>query len=253
MNILNSRGPATAKTKDNLKELLSVKNSSMTSADLYIYGEIVSSSWATWDDEDKYPEEIREFLKEQEGKDLNIYINSPGGSVYAGMAIYNILKRHRGRKIVRVDGVAASIASVIAFAGDEIIVPKNAFLMIHKPWTAAAGNSTEFRKIADDLDAIEKGIISVYEENLAEGVNIEDIKQLVEEETWLNGDEAAKHFNIQVTEEQRYAASAKDLEFMARFKNVPKKVIETAKVADEYTENEKTVEKIKRVYIDALS
>ena len=82
--------------KDNLKQFLTVKNSTLATADLYFYGDIVSSWWGAWDDTDQYPEAIRDFLKEQEGKDLNIYINSGGGSVFAGIAIYNMLLRHKG-------------------------------------------------------------------------------------------------------------------------------------------------------------
>lgn len=119
--------------KDNLINLLEVKNSTETSADLFFYGDIVSSWYGAWDDTDQYPEKVRDFLKEHENKDLNIYINSGGGSVFAGMAIYNMLKRHNGQKTVYIDGLAGSISSVIAMAGDRIVVPKNSFLMIHKP------------------------------------------------------------------------------------------------------------------------
>ena len=108
--------------KDNLKSFLTVKNSTLQTADLYFYGEIVSDWWGAWDDLDQYPEAIRDFLTEHEGKDLNIYVNSGGGSVFAGIAIYNMLLRHKGKKTVYVDGIAASIASVIALAGDEMCV-----------------------------------------------------------------------------------------------------------------------------------
>ncbi|WP_330594436.1 Clp protease ClpP, partial [Clostridioides difficile] len=70
---------------------------------------------------------------------MNIYINSGGGSVFAGMAIYNMLKRHEGFKTVYVDGIAASIASVIALAGDRVVIPQNAYFMIHKPWIGLCG------------------------------------------------------------------------------------------------------------------
>lgn len=187
-----------------------IRNETETSADLYFYGDIVSSWWGAWDNTDQYPEAIRDFLNTVKGKELNIYINSAGGNVFAGIAIYNMLKRHACHKTVHVDGVAASISSVIAFAGDEIIVPSNAFLMIHKPWSHVAGNANDLRKLADDLDVLETGIIKVYEENLAEGVAIEDIITLVNEETWLNGEEAAKYFGITLAEENQVAASMSD-------------------------------------------
>ena len=78
--------------KNNIKNLLQIKNSTETSCDLYFYGDIVDSWWGAWDDMDQYPESIKNFLDEAKGKDINIYINSGGGSVFAGMAIYNMLK-----------------------------------------------------------------------------------------------------------------------------------------------------------------
>lgn len=197
-----------------------IKNQTDTTADLYFYGDIVSNWWGAWDDTDQYPEAIRDFLKGQEGKDLNIYINSGGGSVFAGMAIYNMLKRHKGHKTVYVDGLAASIASIIALAGDKIIIPSNAFLMIHKPWSWGMGNSNDFRKMADDLDAIQKGIMNVYEDNLVDGVEMAEIEKMVDKETWLNGNEASKYFSkIEVSEENNAAACASD--YFKNYKNIP--------------------------------
>ena len=248
MNIFNN----TSKQKsvaDNLKQLLTVKNETLTSADLFFYGDIVSDWWGVWTDSDQYPEAIRDFLKEQEGKNLNIYINSGGGSVFAGIAIYNMLQRHKGFKTVYVDGMAASIASVIALAGDRVIVPSNAFLMIHKPWAACTGNADDCRKMAADLDTIETGIINVYKEHLAEGVDIADIEKMVAEETWLNGEEAAKYFNIEVGAAKEYAAK---LDYStSAYAKIPKEIIKSAQAADNTAE--KTVEKIKRVVIDGLS
>lgn len=220
---LNTGNPV----KDNLKDFLTVKNSTLTTADLYFYGDIVSSWWGTWDDTDQYPEAIRDFLKEHEGKDLNIYINSGGGSVFAGIAIYNMLLRHTGKKTVYVDGMAASIASVIALAGDEVIVPSNAFLMIHKPWNTCCGNANELRKMADDLDTVEKGIINAYKSHLAEGVDINDIQELMEAETWLNGEEASKYFKITVAKPKEYAAQITDFA-KAKYKNIPNQIIKSA-------------------------
>jgi ATP-dependent protease ClpP protease subunit len=225
-NSINKQRP-----KDNLKELLTVKNETLTSADLYFYGDIVSDWWGAWTDADQYPEAIRDFLKEQEGKNLNIYINSGGGSVFAGIAIYNMLQRHKGLKTVYVDGMAASIASVIALAGDKIIVPSNAFLMVHKPWALCAGNAHDCRKMADDLDAIETGIINVYKDHLAEGADIADIQKMVNEETWLNGEEAAKYFDIELSEPKEYAAKVTDF-ISANWQNTPEPIIKSAKAVD---------------------
>lgn len=209
--------------RDNLKEFLQVKNSTETTADLYFYGDIVSDWWGAWGEEDQYPDAVKNFLNNHKDKDLNIYINSGGGSVFAGLAIYNMLKRHNGQKIVYVDGLAASIASIIALAGDKVVMPKSSMLMIHKPWSYTSGNATDFRKLADDLDEIEKCILAVYEENLKEGVEIETIQDLVNAETWLTGEEAEKYFNVEIGEEKQVAACASD--YFEKYTHTPKDLL----------------------------
>lgn len=245
MQIFN--GPKKNAPRDNLKQFLTVKNETLTSADLYFYGDIVSDWWGVWTDADQYPEAIRDFLKAQDGKALNIYINSGGGSVFAGLAIYNMLLRHNGFKTVYVDGMAASIASVIALAGDKVIIPSNAFIMIHKPWAYCEGNATDFRKMAEDLDAVESGIVNVYKDHIADGVDIADIERMVDAETWLNGEEAARYFNIEVGAAKEYAA--KVTETVSGYGNVPKEIITSAQAADNTAAI--VAEKIKRLLLKA--
>lgn len=216
---------------------LEIKNMTDVSADLYFYGDIVSDWWGAWQNEDQYPDAIKNFLSQAEGKDLNIYVNSGGGSVFAGMAIYNMIKRHGEKNKVKVyvDGLAGSIASVIAFAGTEPPeIPSNAFLMIHKPWGAISGNADEMRKMADDLDKIQAGIMNVYEDHLAEGVTIDQVEALVNAETWLDGKEAAKYFNIAQTDAVDYVAAVGDYldyagELPEKFKSHQKKPEQTPK------------------------
>ena len=194
-----------------VKPFCEIKNITDTTADLYFYGDIVSDWWGAWQDEDQYPDAIKNFLAEANGRDLNIYINSGGGSVFAGIAIYNMLKRYQGKKHCFVDALAGSIASLFPFVdSDKPTIPKNAYLMIHKPWCDCEGNANELRKMADTLEAIEAGIWSIYEEHLAEGVTIEQIKELMEAETWLSGEEAAKYFNVSVGEENTAVAAVQD-------------------------------------------
>lgn len=162
-------------------------------------GDIVDSDWDKWNDTDSCPSDVLEVLNGLTG-DLDIYINSGGGSVFSGMSIYNILSRYKGNKTVYVDGLAGSIASVIAMAGDKIVMPKNSFLMIHKPLCMVGGNANDFRKMADTLDTIEQGIINVYATKLKDGANIDDIKSMVNNETWLTGEQASQYFNIEVGE-----------------------------------------------------
>lgn len=204
----------------NIKDFLNIKNLD-EKAELHFYGEIVSDEWEKWSDLDTCPEDVLNYLSEIEDyKKLDIYINSGGGSVFAGLGIYNILKRHKGRKTVYVDGLAGSIASIIAMVGDEIIVPSNSFIMIHKPLCGVCGNANDMREMADTLDRIEEGLINTYKTKLKDNVNIETIKAMVNAETWLTGEEASKYFNITVTEANKMIAKV-DTNLLNSYKNVP--------------------------------
>jgi len=206
---------------------LEVKNKIGDSAELYIYGDIVDNSDWKWDDYEVMPDDVKGILDEiNDANELNIYINSGGGSVYAGLAIYNMLKRHKAHKTVHVDGIAASIASVIALAGDKVIIPSNAYFMIHKAWTGGYGNSDEMRKLADTLDKIDEGILNTYKENIRDGVDIETIKQMVASETWMTGEEAAEYFNVEVSESVNVAASTSD--YYAKYRKTPAKIVDNS-------------------------
>ena len=238
-----------------LKKLFTFKNETATSADLYFYGDIVSDWWGAWQDEDQYPDAVKNFLAEHQGKDLNIYINSGGGSVFAGIAIYNMLKRHQGKKTVYVDALAGSIASVIAFAGDRVVIPSNSFLIIHKQWADCVGNSDDMRKMADDLEAIETGILNIYEEHLKEGVSIDTIKEMLAAETWLNGQQAAEYFNVEVGEEKAIAAAV--TEQTKKFcKSIPEEIMARKRAEEKALEDKKDQEKrnqLTKIAIAAMS
>lgn len=121
---------------------------------------------------------------------IDLYINSPGGSVFEGLAIYNMLKAHKAKVTVHVIGLAASIASVIAMAGDEIIVNEGAMMMIHSPWLSTGGNAEQLRKDAALLDAIEESILDVYQSRT--GRPRAEIQAEVKAETWFGAKEAVK-------------------------------------------------------------
>lgn len=202
---------------------------------LYFYGDIVSESWMKWTDSDTCPEDILDILNQiDENKPLNIYINSGGGSVFAGMAIYNMLKRCKCEKTVYIDGLAGSISSVIACAGDKIVVPSNSYIMIHNAWAGCSGNADDLRKMAKTLDKISEGILNVYTENLAEGVDSNTIKELMDNETWLTGVDAGKYFNIEVAEENNAVAYCGDI---SNYNNIPKDILDKVKSKDEAIKN----------------
>ena len=127
-------------------------------------------------------------LSQVDAKTIHVRINSPGGSVFDGIAIYNALREHPAHVVTHVDALAASIASVIALAGDEVKIAKNAFLMIHDPWTITIGNAEELRKDAGLLDKFAQTILGVYTAKSSE--KPDEIKDLMRAETWLTADEA---------------------------------------------------------------
>ncbi len=188
---------------------------------LYFYGDIVSAKWLSeWYEEDKCPQDIADFLGELEGyEDIDIYFNSGGGDVFAGLAIYNQLKRFGGHKVGHVDALAASIASVIMFACDELHFATGAQAMIHKPSCMAWGNADELEKIIEQLDKCEDSILDVYEQRLKDGVTREQIKALMDKETWFSGAELAEYFDIELEERATIAACASD--YFDKYENVP--------------------------------
>lgn len=120
-----------------------------------------------------------------DGNDVVVNINSPGGDVFEGLAIYNLLREHNGKVTVNILGIAASAASFIAMAGDQINIGKAAFLMIHNAWTIAAGNRNDLRAVADYLEPFDGAIADVYADRT--GIDIKDITEVMDSETWING------------------------------------------------------------------
>jgi ATP-dependent Clp endopeptidase proteolytic subunit ClpP len=138
-------------------------------------------------------------------KELRVHLNSPGGSVFDGLAIFNFLK-DRGNVTTIVDGVAASMASVIFMAGSNRIMPANALLMIHLPTTGTIGEAEDLRKAADALDKMRDSLAGIYAN--ATGKDIDIIKDMMAETTWMNGADAVKEgFATMATDEVKMAAS----------------------------------------------
>lgn len=123
-------------------------------------------------------------------KNINLHIHSPGGDVFDGIAIYNLLNKHPATLTVYIDGLAASMASVIAMAGDKVVMPENAMMMIHKPWGISGGNANEMRDYADLLDKVEAVLIPAYASKT--GKTSEELAPMLESETWLNGRECVE-------------------------------------------------------------
>lgn len=204
------------------KKFWNFKALDANTGELSLYGEISETSW--WGDEIT-PKQFREDLEALgDISVLNIYINSPGGDVFAGQAIHSMLKRHKAQKVVYIDGLAASIASVIAMAGDKVIMPANAMMMIHNPWTIAMGNAEDFRKMADDLDKIRESLIAAY---LGKATELEQemLIEMMDAETWLTAADAKDYgFADEIEGAKDYAASLKG-RFLNAYKNIPEELI----------------------------
>ena len=164
-----------------------IEDEEQEQAELYIYGDIVDYSWY---EDDVSANDIRKKLSESNAKTINVHINSLGGDTYTGIAIYNLLreKSKTAKIITYVDAIAASAASIIAMAGDKVIMPSNTLMMIHNCWTFGVGNANELRKTASDMDKIMNAVIQCYlsKVNIAE----DELRNLLDEETYLTADEA---------------------------------------------------------------
>lgn len=157
-----------------------------TKAALYIYGDITSWPWLESDVSSYNLSKQLEQLGDVD--EIDVYINSYGGEVAEGLAIYNALKRHKAKVTTWCDGFACSIASVIFMAGDTRIMSNASLLMIHNAWTRVSGNANELRKQADDLDTITQASINAYMEKV--NISEEELKELLDEEKWLSPQEA---------------------------------------------------------------
>lgn len=229
---------------------IEIRNQTEDTADLCFYGDINSESLGEWQKyypEDKAPKDVQDFLDQLENvSKINVHINSGGGSVFGGIAIYNILLRYNAEITVYVEGIAASIASVIAMAGDRIIIPSNAQMMIHKPLSVARGNADEMRKEADILDGCQKVILNTYMRHAKEGVTEEQINDLINAETWKNGDGWQEYFDIDVSEEN--TAVAADSEYFCKYGKLP----ESLKEKPEQKEAAYTMDQLADVVADKV-
>jgi ATP-dependent Clp protease, protease subunit len=137
------------------------------------------------------PNTVAQALKELgDVGEIRVRINSPGGSVFDGVAIYNQLKSHKAKMTVVIDGLAASIASIIAMAGDTVEIAENAMMMIHDPMAFAWGNAAELRKMTELLDSIKTTLVGTYAARTGEKSSAEQIEKWMTDETWFNGTEA---------------------------------------------------------------
>lgn len=188
-----------------------------------IYGEIVPESWR-WSDEESAYNFRDTLIKLGDVDEIIVNINSPGGDVFEGITIHNMLKRHKAKVIVNIDGLAASIASVIAMAGDVVKMPSNSMMMIHNAMGGMFGNANDMREIAELLDKVTGTLMETYLAK-TDKLNIDSLKALLDAETWMTAEEAFSYGLIDevITSKKLVACASK--EQLDKFNKTPDKLV----------------------------
>ena len=214
--ILSPMAMAANVTKTNNQSWYSIKAKANDTAEISIYDEI--GFWGV--SAASFAQDLKSCGNNL--KQINLHIHSPGGDVFDGIAIYNLLKNHPANVTVYIDGLAASMASVIAMAGNEVIMPENAMMMIHKPWGIQGGDAEDMRKYADLLDKVENTLIPAYANKT--GKTPEELAEMLSAETWLNGKECVEQgFADKLAEPLVAMASIKSRK-LEDFENMPKAI-----------------------------
>ena len=201
----------------------SMQNKSQATGEIFIYDEI----GGFWDGTT-----AKDFARDLKalGKitTLNVFINSPGGSVFDGVAIFNVLQRHKAHKVVSIDGMALSIASVVAMAGNEIRMADNGMMMIHDPWTITIGNAAEMREMADNLDKVAANIRRTYVDRT--GAQDSAVQDMMAAETWMDAREALDlGFIDAIGEDVQIAAKARGFApSLSRYEHTPPALADAA-------------------------
>lgn len=180
-----------------------IKNEAGEVAELLIYGDIYDGWFSDTDSK-----QFAQALKSITANEIRVRINSYGGEVFGAQAIYSSLKNHPARVVVHIDGIAASAATIIAMAGDYVVMPENAMMMIHNPLVATVGDAEELRETADVLDKVRDSIVAVYRGKT--GLSDEKLVELMADETWMTAKEAKElGFVDEVAPAMKIAARAR--------------------------------------------
>ena len=184
-----------------MEEFWKFKNNADGEAELLLYGEISDASW--YGDE-VTPKKFADDLAACSGKNLTVRVNSPGGDVFAAQAIYNQLKAYTGKVTVKIDGMCASAATVIACAGETVIMPSNTIYMIHNPKSAMLGyyDAVQLGKVSDRLTTVKQTIVNVYMGRVGNALSEVQVKHKMDSEEWMTADKAKEYgFVDEITDE----------------------------------------------------
>ena len=189
-----------------------IQNKAGETADVYIFDEIGTYGITA--------QEFINDIKDLKGSPINLRINSLGGDVFDGMAMYNVIKRREAKTTVYIEGIAASIATIIALGADEVVMAENSLFMIHNAWGGTMGEAKEMRKTADTLDKISGELIDIYRKKT--GLSYEVLSEMMDEETWLNAEEALSMGFIDTISDSIKVAAKYDV---SKFKNITQEEI----------------------------
>jgi len=188
-----------------------------TTLDMYIYGNVEAGGYDWWSDTEIISETSADYFKEElakypDVKQINVFVNSYGGSVFEAMSIRNQLKRHSATVVGIVDGFAASAASFILTACDTVKMYSNTTQMLHNMWNVAVGNSKQLRKAADDMDVMMAGNRQAYLEKAGDKLTEEKLVEILDNETWLTAEQCLG-FGLcdEVVAEEKNLNTAKEL------------------------------------------
>ncbi len=190
-----------------------IQNKAGKPADVYIFDEIGT-----------YGITAQEFItdiKDLKDTPINLRINSLGGDVFDGMAMYNVIKRREAKTTVYIEGIAASIATIIALGADEVVMAENSLFMIHNAWGGTMGESKDMRKTADTLDKITSELTDIYRKKT--GLSYDALAEMMDEETWLNANEAFELGFIDTISDSIKVAAKYDV---SKFKNITQEEIQ---------------------------
>lgn len=215
---------------------------------LYVYGEIVSGT-DKWDESDVTFKDFQQATENiKDNSTLEMYVSSPGGSVFTTQSMVSMLDRCKKKKNIKiiayVDGLAASCASWLIMIADEIVIYSNSMLMVHKPMTMTCGNANELQKEIDLLNKLENDIMLPMYMKKAKNITEEELKELINAETWLAADEIQEKFNVTYVDEEKKVAAKLEKDSINKYKNVPKSVKElfnSFKETEDKKEDEKPI------------
>lgn len=209
------------------KRFWDIKAAGEKIGEIYIYGSIVS---CCQDDEDTTAMSFKKDLEALGEIDtLNLYVNSPGGSVFQAQAIYSIITRQKAEINAYVDGLVASAASFLIMAADTIYMPRNATMMIHNPFAIVIGNAKDLRREADALDKISVGMIEAYLTHTGDKLTEDELKELLDAETWLTAEESYSYGFVDELIDAKEIAACVDMDLFSVYRNTPKSLLEERK------------------------